>query len=181
MIGLATGLVMLLSAVPTGVANLSVPAQAFAAQVSSDSVDASSTPDASAATSTAPAMSATEQHVRDYFTKRGIPELIAVAQCESSFRHTLKDGSVLRGTVDPRDVGVMQINTYYQGPTAEKLGLDLMNIDDNMAFAAYLYKKDGLADWNASKPCWKKPVHIIHLTAAANAAALASSQLAQAN
>lgn len=97
-----------------------------------------------------------ETAVADYFAD--IPELVSVARCESQFRHTLKDGSVLRGIVDPRDIGVMQINTYYHGETAEKLGLDLSNFADNMAYARVLYEKQGLKPWSASKPCWGKTI-----------------------
>jgi hypothetical protein len=69
--------------------------------------------------------------------------MIQVARCESTFRHTLGDGSVLRGMVDPRDTGVMQINTGYHGATSKKLGLDLTVLEDNMAYARHLYNKQG--------------------------------------
>ena len=94
----------------------------------------------------------TEQIVRTYF--RDIPVMIQVARCESTFRHTLADGSVLKGKVDPRDTGVMQINKGYHGATAQKLGLDLHDIYDNMEYARYLYEKQGTQPWSASSPCW---------------------------
>ena len=94
----------------------------------------------------------TEAAVRDYFAD--IPAMIQVARCESTFTHTLADGSVLRGRVDNRDTGVMQINTYYHGQTADALGLDLESLEDNMAYARYLYEKQGLQPWSASQPCW---------------------------
>ena len=93
-----------------------------------------------------------EVAVRGYFAD--IPALADVARCESQFRHTLANGSVLRGVVDPRDTGVMQINTYYHGETAKKLGLDLTNFVDNMAYARYLYEKQGLQPCSESNPCW---------------------------
>lgn len=80
--------------------------------------------------------------------------MVQVARCESQYRHTLADGSVLRGVVDSADTGVMQINKRYHLETAEKLGLDLENIYDNMAYARYLYEKQGTQPWNASSPCW---------------------------
>ena len=58
-------------------------------------------------------MSATELYVRNAF--KSTPVLIQVARCESQFRQTDSDGNILHGTVDPRDVGVMQINEHYQG------------------------------------------------------------------
>lgn len=96
----------------------------------------------------------TESAVREYFAD--IPIMIQVARCESTFRHTLADGSVLTGKVDGRDTGVMQINTYYHGATAAKLGLDLWDLEDNMAYARYLYEKQGVQPWSASAPCWSR-------------------------
>lgn len=94
----------------------------------------------------------TEQIVRTYF--RDIPVMIQVARCESTFRHTLEDGSVLRGRVDPRDTGVMQINKGYHEATAAKMGLNLDDIYDNMEYARYLYDTQGTQPWSASSPCW---------------------------
>lgn len=96
----------------------------------------------------------TEAVVREYFAD--IPVMISVARCESTFRHTLADGSILRGVVDNRDTGVMQINLGYHATAAETLGLDLENIYDNMAYARHLYEKQGLQPWSASSPCWGK-------------------------
>lgn len=94
----------------------------------------------------------TEAIVRDYF--KDIPVMIQVARCESHFRHTLADGSVLRGVVDSADTGVMQINKRYHSATASALGLNLDDIYDNMAYARYLYEKQGVQPWSASSPCW---------------------------
>lgn len=94
----------------------------------------------------------TESIVRDYFSD--IPVMVQVARCESTFRHTLADGTVLRGYVDNRDTGVMQINTYYHGDTAATMNLDLEDIYDNMAYARYLYETQGTQPWSASRPCW---------------------------
>lgn len=94
----------------------------------------------------------TEAAVREYFSD--IPVMIQVARCESTFRHTLADGTVLRGKVDGRDTGVMQINTFYHAAAAEKLGLDLEVLEDNMAYARSLYERQGTQPWSASAPCW---------------------------
>lgn len=96
----------------------------------------------------------TEAAVRKYFAD--IPVMIQVARCESTFRHTLADGSVLRGKVDSRDTGVMQINTYYHGVAAVGLGLDLSDFEDNMAYARKLYERQGTKPWSASAPCWSR-------------------------
>lgn len=105
-------------------------------------------------TQTALAYTDTEAAVREYFSD--IPVMIQVARCESTFRHTLADGSVLRGKVDNRDTGVMQINTYYHGERADELGLDLENLYDNMAYARDLYERQGTQPWSASSPCWSR-------------------------
>ena len=97
-----------------------------------------------------------EAAVRSYFSD--IPVMAEVARCESTFRHTLPDGTLLRGKVDSRDVGVMQINTGFHAATAKKLGLDLTNFNDNMAYARYLYEKQGTQPWSASAPCWSRTV-----------------------
>ncbi len=84
--------------------------------------------------------------------------MIQVARCESTFRHTLADGSVLRGRVDPADTGVMQINSRYHGKRAAELGLDLTVLKDNMAFARNLYERQGTQPWSASAPCWERTI-----------------------
>lgn len=96
----------------------------------------------------------TESIVRSYF--RDIPVMIQVARCESAFRHTLSDGTVLRGKVDSDDTGVMQINRRYHDKKAAELNLDLNDIYHNMAYARYLYETQGTQPWNASAPCWSK-------------------------
>lgn len=94
----------------------------------------------------------TEAIVRSYF--RDIPIMVEVARCESTFRHRLDDGSVLQGHVDPADTGVMQINKRYHLKTATALELDLEDVYDNMAYARYLYERQGTQPWSASMPCW---------------------------
>ena len=98
----------------------------------------------------------TEAAVRSYFSD--IPVMIQIARCESTFRHTLADGTVLKGRVDPADTGVMQINKRYHQERAQKLGLNLDDLDDNMAFARDLYERQGTQPWKASKPCWGESI-----------------------
>ncbi|HRH25935.1 MAG TPA: hypothetical protein PLF31_00455 [Candidatus Paceibacterota bacterium] len=94
------------------------------------------------------------QTVKAYFA--ATPILAEIAFCESTLRHYDSSGKVLRGKVDSADVGVMQINERYHKKTAEKLGLDLLTLEGNLAYAEYLYKKSGSQPWSASKPCWSK-------------------------
>lgn len=96
----------------------------------------------------------TEEIVRDYF--KDMPILAEVARCESEFRQFNSDGSVLRGDYNKADVGVMQINEKYHLGTAQKLGLNLHTLEGNMAYARYLYEKEGTKPWNYSSACWGK-------------------------
>lgn len=98
----------------------------------------------------------TEAYVRNYFSD--IPILAEVARCESEFRQTDKNGNVLRGTKDPRDVGVMQINEHYHLKKSKELGYDIHTIEGNVAYARYLYDEngEGAKPWMASSACWAK-------------------------
>jgi len=96
----------------------------------------------------------TELVVRSYF--QDIPVMIQIARCESGFRHTLADGSVLRGIVDKDDTGVMQINRRYHEKQAVAMGLDLNDLYQNMTYARALYNKEGTRPWSASAFCWNK-------------------------
>ncbi len=94
----------------------------------------------------------TEEIVRAYF--HDIPVMAEIARCESTFRHELKDGSILKGRVDPADTGVMQINKRYHNQKAAAMDLNLDDIYDNMAYARFLYETQGTRPWNASAVCW---------------------------
>ena len=96
----------------------------------------------------------TEAIVREYF--KDIPVMIQVARCESHFRHTLADGTILKGVVDPDDTGVMQINKRYHSQKATALGLNLDDIYGNMTYARHLYETQGTRPWNASALCWSQ-------------------------
>jgi hypothetical protein len=96
----------------------------------------------------------TKESVEEYF--QDIPVLVDVAFCESRFRQTNPDGSVLRGEANRDDVGVMQINEKYHLETSEKLGLDIHSLEGNMAYGRYLYEKFGTDPWEYSSKCWKK-------------------------
>ncbi|MFZ2038787.1 MAG: hypothetical protein WAV11_02525 [Minisyncoccia bacterium] len=97
-----------------------------------------------------------EQYVREYYADQ--PILAEIAKCESTFRHFMSNGEVLRGIVNNGDVGVMQINERYHKDTATKLGFDLETIDGNLAYAKWLYDKEGTYPWISSSPCWNDKV-----------------------
>ncbi len=100
----------------------------------------------------------TEAIVRSYF--QDIPIMIQIARCESAFRHTLADGSVLQGRVDQADTGVMQINKRFHNDKAETMKLNLDDLYHNMAYARHLYETQGTQPWSASAPCWSKYVAV---------------------
>ena len=101
----------------------------------------------------------TEETIREYF--KDIPIMIEVSRCESQFRQFNKDGTVLKGVVDNRDTGAMQINTYYHLSDAQKLGLDIFTLEGNLAYARYLYERQGTQPWNASSKCWSKNREVV--------------------
>ncbi len=95
--------------------------------------------------------------VENYFAD--IPIMIRIAECESQFRqYNASTGEVLRGRVNSADRGVMQINEMYHGNTARKLGINLLTIDGNMAYARHLYNEQGTRPWISSSPCWGSSV-----------------------
>jgi hypothetical protein len=97
-----------------------------------------------------------ESYVREYFKET--PILAEIARCESRFRQVGKDGQVLRGESNKSDLGLLQVNEYYHGEKAVDLGFDLTTVNGNLAYAKYLYDKEGTKPWNASKKCWGSKV-----------------------
>jgi len=97
--------------------------------------------------------------VKSYFAD--VPVLAAVAQCESQYQQFNADGTIHRGVVNAKDVGVMQINEHYHLKTAEKLGYDIYTLAGNIGYARYLYNQQGLAPWSASSGCWGKTAKLL--------------------
>jgi soluble lytic murein transglycosylase-like protein len=93
-----------------------------------------------------------EQTAKVYF--KNVPILVDIARCESSFRQVDENGNILRGKVNKGDVGIMQINEYYHADKAKELGLDLKTVSGNLAYAKYLYDKEGTQPWISSSKCW---------------------------
>jgi hypothetical protein len=82
------------------------------------------------------------------------PILIKIASCESGMVHYRTGGTVLQGRQDPDDTGVMQINKRFHLATAQRMGLNIYNVHDNITYAKYLYKTQGTRPWKASQGCW---------------------------
>ena len=95
-----------------------------------------------------------ERFINDYFAD--IPILAEIAKCESRYRHYNSKGNILKGKENSYDRGVMQINLLYHAKTAEELGLDIHNLNDNVKYARYLYEKQGAKPWMSSSACWAK-------------------------
>jgi len=95
----------------------------------------------------------TKEIVHEYFAD--IPILIDVASCESGFVH-YTNGTIIRGRINPQDVGVMQINEKYHLSDSIKLGFDIHTLEGNMAYARHLYKNQGTRPWEYSSKCWNK-------------------------
>ena len=154
MIGLTTGLFMLATAAMPMTLNASTIAVASTSTQSSTSTDAKSS-------TTTPKLAlqdfkTLEAYVRAYF--KDTPELAEIAKCESNFRQYDASGAILKGTVDPDDIGIMQINKYYNGQNAEKLGYDIYTIEGNLAYAKVLYDKFGTDPWQSSEKCWESNI-----------------------
>ena len=94
----------------------------------------------------------TEEIVAEYF--KDIPIMKKIAYCESRYTHFNSDGSVLRGRVNPKDVGVMQINERYHLAASQRLGYDIYTIEGNMDYARHLYRTQGVRPWIHSSHCW---------------------------
>ena len=83
-------------------------------------------------------------------------QLKRICKCESGGTHYDKNGDVLRGRVDPDDIGICQINLRYHQATAESLGLDVFKYQDNITYAWIEYRKNGTQPWVKSQFCWNK-------------------------
>ena len=94
--------------------------------------------------------------------------MLRIFDCESGKRdengraikgsrsHIDKNGQVLmrantNGTID---IGIGQINEYYWGKVATKLGLNLTIEEDNIKMANWIYENYGVEPWKASRSCW---------------------------
>ncbi len=95
-----------------------------------------------------------ESTVKVYF--KDIPIMAEIAKCESHFRQFEKDGSIFRGKITAKDVGVMQVNEYYHLKRAQKLGYNIHTIEGNMAYSRLLYTEEGVDPWISSSACWMK-------------------------
>jgi hypothetical protein len=99
---------------------------------------------------------AVEKYLREQYADT--PILVEIARCESTFAQFDKNGNVVRGRVNNKDVGVMQINEQYHLETAVTLGYNLHTIEGNVAYAKHLYEQEGVRPWKSSAKCWAAKV-----------------------
>ena len=85
-----------------------------------------------------------------------IPMLVRICKAESGNRQFNSSGDVLRGKVNPSDLGYCQINEYIHNDTARKLGMDIFTEKGNKDYAIYLFLREGSTPWNSSKSIWNK-------------------------
>jgi hypothetical protein len=95
-----------------------------------------------------------ENLVREYFSD--IPVMIEIARCESTYHQYGKGGKPLHGGTGTM-IGLFQISEHLHRGIADNLGWDIDTPEGNMAYARYLYEKNGTWPWLDSKPCWNAP------------------------
>lgn len=81
-----------------------------------------------------------------------------VALCESGAKHYDAKGRIIKSHT--KDYGIFQIN-HIHWDYALRQGYDVFSPNGNMAYALYLYRRNGLNDWLASRACWSK--HVAYL------------------
>lgn len=128
-------------------------ALAFSALVSTSTpIAATSTP------ALMPATQTVEEYVRAEFADA--PVMIDIARCESRFRQLDSSGKVLKNPTSSA-MGVFQVMaSLHAGPAMDNLGYNIYTLQGNVAYARYLYEKNGTRDWNASKHCWGASGHM---------------------
>lgn len=80
---------------------------------------------------------------------------IEISKCESGVRQYDENGTVLRGKVNPKDVGLFQISETYWLDDANKLGYNIYEVEGNISMTKYIYEKQGFEAWRASNSCHK--------------------------
>jgi hypothetical protein len=82
--------------------------------------------------------------VTDYFYD--IPAMITIAQCESGFKQYFANGSPLYDS-SRTYIGVFQISEKIHTGAAKGMGYDIATLEGNIAYARYLYNKNGTGPW----------------------------------
>jgi hypothetical protein len=102
--------------------------------------------------SPAPTNVGIEARVRALFPNA--PIMTDIARCESKFRQYTDAGNPLRGGLGGAMIGVFQIHETVHRTFAKSLGMDIDTLDGNLAYAKYLYDREGTNPWISSFGCW---------------------------
>jgi hypothetical protein len=86
-----------------------------------------------------------ESRVRASFPD--MPDMIAIAQCESGFRQFAPDGMPLRGGSSKRYIGIFQIDEKTHTSKASSMAYDINTVDGNIAYARYMFYASGTNPW----------------------------------
>ncbi len=85
-----------------------------------------------------------------------IPMLVKICKAESGGKQFKTNGDVMRGIVNPSDIGYCQINEYINNDEARRLGYDIYTEQGNKDYAVYLFMTRGTEPWNSSRNVWCK-------------------------
>ena len=85
-----------------------------------------------------------------------IPMLVKICKAESGGKQFKVNGDVVRGVVNPSDIGYCQINEYINNDEARRLGYDIYTEQGNKDYAVYLFLTRGTEPWNSSRNIWCK-------------------------
>ena len=97
-----------------------------------------------------------EKAVKIFF--KDIPEMIAIAECESTFRQYDAGGFTLNGGYHGKMIGLFQINEVFHRDQALAMGFDIDTILGNIGYAKWLYQVEGTVPWVSSAHCWVSKV-----------------------
>lgn len=83
--------------------------------------------------------------------------LAEFAACESGFTQYdySEPDSALHGKTTRHDIGILQENMDAHGDEIKRLGYDVTKLNDNMAYGALLFEREGSNPWNSSAWCWR--------------------------
>lgn len=85
-----------------------------------------------------------------------IPMLVKICKAESGGKQFKANGDVVRGMVNPSDIGYCQINEYINNDEARRLGYDIYTEKGNKEYAVHLFLTRGTEPWNSSRHLWCK-------------------------
>lgn len=84
------------------------------------------------------------------------PILEKICLAESGGKQFGANGRVLRGRVNPSDIGYCQINEYIWNDKARELGYDIFTENGNRAMALWIFDHQGSDPWSSSRSSWSK-------------------------